>query len=382
MIDPQLLREQPDLVKASQERRGDPVGLVDDALAAESARRAAITEFERLRAEQNAHGKLVGAAAKDERPALIEQGRALAAGVKDAQARATEAEAAFDAAVSKLGNIVHPDVPAGEENNLYANCYDSSAAQVYSKVLVDWIINDSAGAANALVVNLPAFPILSAQAEGASAAFETCTGCTVKSLDLTLDDVVADEANVDADAFPDVWTVGPAELRHGVEQAPLGLDREGRLEGGDARGLEADRRGRDALVRTPFRREGDARGGADEDRAPAGVRPEHPRLERAADERVVDRPDRQQRLAELGPGRTQLAEQAHEVDLGDAELEVLPPALDAAVERTAGRRGPRPAARAFRCVTWRMYVEARAVRRPRSQARTNYLKFWGCSSGA
>ena len=71
------------------------------------------------------------------------------------------------------------DVPAGEENNLYADCYDSSAAEVYSKVLVDWIINDSAGAANALVVNLPAFPILSAQADGAMAALETCSGCTV-----------------------------------------------------------------------------------------------------------------------------------------------------------------------------------------------------------
>ena len=83
------------------------------------------------------------------------------------------------------------DVPAGEENNLYANCYDSSAAQVYSKVLVDWIINDSGGAANALVVNLPAFPILSAQAEGAKAEFETCTGCTVNSLDLTLEDLTS-----------------------------------------------------------------------------------------------------------------------------------------------------------------------------------------------
>ena len=40
----------------------------------------------------------------------------------------------------------------------------------YSKVLVDWIINDSGGKANGLVVNLPAFPILSAQADGAKAA--------------------------------------------------------------------------------------------------------------------------------------------------------------------------------------------------------------------
>ena len=63
------------------------------------------------------------------------------------------------------------DVPAGEENNLYADCYDSSAAQVYSKVLADWIIDDSGGAANAVIVNLPAFPILDAQAEAAEAAF-------------------------------------------------------------------------------------------------------------------------------------------------------------------------------------------------------------------
>ncbi|SDR91855.1 serine--tRNA ligase [Agrococcus carbonis] len=117
MIDPQLLREQPDLVTASQERRGDPVSYVDDALAAESARRAAITEFERLRAEQNAHAKLVGRASKEERPALIEQGKALAGGVKEAQARVTEAEAAFDASVMRLGNLVHPDVPAGGEEN-------------------------------------------------------------------------------------------------------------------------------------------------------------------------------------------------------------------------------------------------------------------------
>ena len=117
MIDPQLLREQPDLVKASQERRGDPVSHVDDALAAESARRAAITEYERLRAEQNAHAKLVGKASKEERPALIEQGKALASGVKEAQAAVTDAESAFDASVSRLGNLVHPDVPAGGEEN-------------------------------------------------------------------------------------------------------------------------------------------------------------------------------------------------------------------------------------------------------------------------
>ena len=65
------------------------------------------------------------------------------------------------------------------------------------------------------------------------------------------------------------------------------------------------------------------RGRADEDRLPARVDAVRPRLERAGDERVVDRADRQQRLAPARPRRAQLAEQADEVDLGDAELDVL-----------------------------------------------------------
>jgi len=82
------------------------------------------------------------------------------------------------------------DVPAGPENNLYADCYDASASEVYSKVLADWIIDDSGGSASTLVVNLPAFPILDVQAEGARAEFEaSCPDCTVHSLDLTIDDL-------------------------------------------------------------------------------------------------------------------------------------------------------------------------------------------------
>ena len=64
-------------------------------------------------------------------------------------------------------------------------------------------------------------------------------------------------------------------------------------------------------------------GRADEDRLPARVHAERPRLERAVDERVVERADRQQRLAVARPGRAELAEQPDEVALGDAELDVL-----------------------------------------------------------
>ncbi|MBW8873282.1 MAG: serine--tRNA ligase, partial [Leifsonia sp.] len=64
MIDPLLLRENPDAVRASQRLRGSSVQLVDDALAADLARRTAIAAFEADRAEQNAFGKVVAAAPK------------------------------------------------------------------------------------------------------------------------------------------------------------------------------------------------------------------------------------------------------------------------------------------------------------------------------
>ncbi len=87
MIDPQLLRDAPDVIRRSQESRGDSVDAVDDAIAADAARRSALSEFERLRAEQNAFGKRVAAAAKEEKAALVAQVQQLAADVKAAQTR-------------------------------------------------------------------------------------------------------------------------------------------------------------------------------------------------------------------------------------------------------------------------------------------------------
>ncbi len=115
MIDLALLRDNPDLVKRSQEARGESPDTVDDALAADRARRAAITAFEELRAEQNAHGKKVAQAPKDEKAALVAQAKDLSDRVKAAQQAVTEAEAAADEALARIENIVIDGVPAGGE---------------------------------------------------------------------------------------------------------------------------------------------------------------------------------------------------------------------------------------------------------------------------
>ena len=62
MIDLNLLRENPEAVKASQRARGRDEQLVDKAAEADAKRRKALADFESLRAEQNAHSKLVSTA--------------------------------------------------------------------------------------------------------------------------------------------------------------------------------------------------------------------------------------------------------------------------------------------------------------------------------
>jgi seryl-tRNA synthetase len=117
VIDPQLLREEPDVLRKSQEARGASVTLVDEALQADSSRRAAITEFESLRAEQNAFGKTVAAAPKEQKRELVSQAQELAARVKAAQQTTVEAEAAFTRIVGSLGNVIVDGVPAGGEDD-------------------------------------------------------------------------------------------------------------------------------------------------------------------------------------------------------------------------------------------------------------------------
>ena len=60
MIDLKLLRENPDVVRASQVNRGEDPSLVDQLLEADEQRRAAIQKADELRSEQKAFGKKIG----------------------------------------------------------------------------------------------------------------------------------------------------------------------------------------------------------------------------------------------------------------------------------------------------------------------------------
>ena len=117
MIDLNLLRENPDLVRASQVARGKDVGLVDLALELDSKKRTALQEYEALRAQQNAHGKLVASAPKEEKAALIAQGQQMAQDVKDLDAKAASAENELMLVINQIENIILEGVPSGGEED-------------------------------------------------------------------------------------------------------------------------------------------------------------------------------------------------------------------------------------------------------------------------
>ena len=117
MIDPNLLRENPDAIKASQRARGASIELVDQAVEADKSWRKALVDFENLRAEQNSKSKLVASAAKEDKPALIAAGQALAAQVKAAEANANAKEEELQKILWQIENVVIPTVPVGGEDD-------------------------------------------------------------------------------------------------------------------------------------------------------------------------------------------------------------------------------------------------------------------------
>lgn len=116
MIDLRLLRDNPDVVRASQVARGDDPDLVDVALDADARRRSSLSEFESLRAEQKSLGKKVAQAQGDEKQALLAHTKQLAQDVKQHQATATEAEQELDRVLYTIANVIEGAPAGGEED--------------------------------------------------------------------------------------------------------------------------------------------------------------------------------------------------------------------------------------------------------------------------
>jgi len=117
VIDLRTLREDPDVVRASQRARGEDQSVVDRLLSLDAERRSAIASADQLRAEQKQLGKQIGKASGDEREALLARGKELAAKVKDAEAEQVRTGDEFEQLHRAVPNIVLDGVPAGGEDD-------------------------------------------------------------------------------------------------------------------------------------------------------------------------------------------------------------------------------------------------------------------------
>ncbi len=104
-------------MRASQRARGEDVDVVDKLLSADERRRSSGVRFDELRSEQKQLGKQIPKAEGDEKAELLKRAGELSAAVKEADAAQNEAEAETEELLRQLGNLVHPEVPVGGEED-------------------------------------------------------------------------------------------------------------------------------------------------------------------------------------------------------------------------------------------------------------------------
>lgn len=124
MLDPKLLRESPDLVRAAVARKHLEVD-VDAVLAIDTRWRTLLSEVENLRAKQKAANTAMAALPKGSPEFLAKVGemKTVATAVKEKDAVLKETEAAWQQAMLTLPNLPHSSVPEGrtpEENVVWA----------------------------------------------------------------------------------------------------------------------------------------------------------------------------------------------------------------------------------------------------------------------
>jgi len=121
MIDIQLIRENPEIVKAGMEKRGMDPSPVDELIKLDKERRSLLNEAEKLKAERNKVSKEIGQM-KDagERQEKIDQMRVVGEKIKDLDSKTSAVDDKLFAIISIIPNIPDEKVPEGfkEEDNV------------------------------------------------------------------------------------------------------------------------------------------------------------------------------------------------------------------------------------------------------------------------
>jgi seryl-tRNA synthetase len=119
MLDIAFIRQNADAVRAAVKNKRVDLDL-DALLAADKERREALLEIEKKRARKNEIAQLIPKASKEERPVLIEEGKAVKVALEQLEPAMTEAQKRFDDLMLRVPSLPRPEVPigAGEDDNV------------------------------------------------------------------------------------------------------------------------------------------------------------------------------------------------------------------------------------------------------------------------
>ncbi len=137
MLDPKLLRESPDLVRAAIAKKHLTVDL-DAVLAIDATWRAQLQEVEALRGKQKAANTEMAAVKDKKSPefqAKVAELRKVSEQVKEKEAALNETQEKFKQAMLSIPNLPHASVPEGktpEENVVFATNGDANAPKPHA----------------------------------------------------------------------------------------------------------------------------------------------------------------------------------------------------------------------------------------------------------
>ena len=118
MLDINLIREQPDLVREALEKRQMPPVSVDKILVLDEERRSLIQEVETMRSERNTVSKEIGRMKdKDARQAKIDAMRLLGQKIDAVDEDLTQVEEKLEKLLAEIPNIPDPEVPVGVDDS-------------------------------------------------------------------------------------------------------------------------------------------------------------------------------------------------------------------------------------------------------------------------
>ncbi len=110
------LRENPDILIESQQRRGESTEIVEKAIELDRQWRQKLHELNQLRHERNRLSAEIKKASKEERAALIEKAKKISNEVKVKEEELKKLEEELNRVLLSIPNILHESVPAGRDD--------------------------------------------------------------------------------------------------------------------------------------------------------------------------------------------------------------------------------------------------------------------------